>query len=170
MESSSHPRVVVGVDQTIAGYAALRAAVCQARARRVPLYALRAAPAIFEDVPGYILEAFAEALGGVPGDLEVHIETSTDNAAAALARSACDPRDLIVVGNDGKGALRAACCGSVGRSLLKRARCPMIIIPAPEMQSTTRRSARKLASGRSDVWDRFESEAPELRGRPYQGA
>lgn len=133
------------------------------------MHALHAVPSIFEDAPGYILEAFAEALGGVPADLDVHIETSTDNAAAALARSACDPRDVIVIGNDGKSALRAVWTGSVGRGLLKRAHCPIIVVPAPEMQRATSRSAHKLAAGRTDVWDRFESEIPELRGRPYQG-
>ena len=42
MESSIHPRVVVGVDKSPAGYAALRVAVGIARSRRMPLYAIRA--------------------------------------------------------------------------------------------------------------------------------
>ena len=42
MENTSHPRVVVNVDHSVAGYAALRVAVGIARSRRVPLQAVHA--------------------------------------------------------------------------------------------------------------------------------
>jgi len=42
MENTSHPRVVVSVDHSVAGYAALRVAVGIARSRRVPLQAVHA--------------------------------------------------------------------------------------------------------------------------------
>ena len=170
METFPHPRVVVGVDQSLAGYAALRTAVAIARGRHVPLFAVRAALNIRTDEQNYIEEAFAEALGGFPSDLDVRPTPMPDGAGAALARVASDPRDLIVVGNDGRGMVRAIRSGSMGRTLFKYAHCQILVVPAPAMHRATRRSARKLRGSRADVWDRFEAEVPELRGRPFQGA
>lgn len=171
MESTDHPRVVVGVDRSSAGYAALRAAVGVARSRRVPLQAVHAAPTAGMSGREAIDLAFEEALGGVPVDLEV-MRTSAvfDSAAGALAANASDPRDLIVIGNDGRRALRALWSGSVVRGVFKRARCQVLIVPTPEMDRATRRSARKLRRQRTDVWNRLETEVPQLRGRPFQGA
>jgi nucleotide-binding universal stress UspA family protein len=165
MENTSHPRVAVGVDHSVAGYAALRVAVGIARSRRVPLHAVRAISGIGGDDKAYIHEAFNEALGGVPLGVDVHMDVVAESASGALARSASDPRDLIVVGNDARGALRAIWSGSVGRSLFKHARCQILIVAAPEMHRSTRRSAHKLRAARADVWDRFEAEPPQLRGR-----
>jgi nucleotide-binding universal stress UspA family protein len=169
METSPQPRVVLGVDQSLAGYAALRTAVGIARSRHLSLFAVRAAPSVYPTEESYIEDAFAEALGGIPFDLDVQPTTMCDCASVALARVASDPRDLIVVGNDGRGMVRAAWSGSVGRTLFKYARCQILVVPAPAMHRATRRSARKLRGSRADVWDRFETEAPELRGRPFQG-
>ena len=169
-EKSNHPRVVVSVDRSLSGYAALRVAAGLARSRNVPLQAVRAMAGIGTADMEYIDTAFQEALGGFPLGVEVTRTVSFDSASHALARHAHDPRDLIVLGNDGKGVLRAVWSGSVARSLLKHARCQVLVVPAPEMQRATRRSLRKLRSHRADVWDRFETEAPELRGRPFQGA
>lgn len=171
MEATTlHPRVVVGVDQSLAGYSALRAAVSLARNRRVPLFAVRGTSVLDATTEQYVKQAFTEAVGGIPLDLDVHVTPMIDSACSALARVASDPRDLLVVGNDGRGAFRAFWSGSVGRSLFKFARCQILVVPGPEMHRATRRSARKLHAGRTDVWDRFESEVPELRGRPFQGA
>lgn len=170
MTITSHPRVVVGVDKTPAGYAALRAAVSVARSRRVPLYAVRGTTLLDDSAQPYVASAFAEALGSTPIDLDVHVTAVADNASSALARIANDPRDLIVVGNDARGMIRAVWSGSVGRLLFKRACCQILVVPAPEMHRATRRSARKLRGSRTDVWDRFEAEVPELHGRPFQGS
>jgi nucleotide-binding universal stress UspA family protein len=170
LDKSKHPRVVVGVDQSLSGYAALRVAAGMARSRNVPLQAVRAMPGIGMVEMEYVDAAFQEALGGYPADVEVTRIVAFDSTSAALARHASDPRDLIVVGGDGKGMLRAMCSGSVARSLLKHVRCQVLVVPAPEMQRATRRSLRKLRRHRADVWDRFETEVPQLRGRPFQGA
>ena len=170
METSAHPRVVVGVDQSLAGYAALRTAVSIARSRQLPLFAVRAAPDSYPNVETYIEEAFAEALGGMPLDLDLRPTRMPGSADAALARVASDRQDLIVVGNDGRGMVRAVRSGSVGRTLFKYAHCQILVVPAPAMHRATRRSARKLRGSGADVWDRFETEVPELRGRPFQGA
>ena len=170
MENTGHPRVVVSVDHSIAGYAALRVAVGIARSRRVPLHAVHTNAGIGTVDDSYIDEAFHEALGGFPLDLELTKTAVFESTSAALANNASDARDLIVVGNDGHGLLRAAWSGSVARHLLGHARCQVLVVAAPEMHRATRRSARKLRRPRTDVWDRFESEVPELRGRPFQGA
>jgi nucleotide-binding universal stress UspA family protein len=170
MQTFSHPRVVLGVDNSLAGFAALRVAVGVARSRRVPLHAIRAMADMGEVGEQYIRAVFTTALGGIPAEVDLHMGAAVESASCALEKSACDPRDLIVVGNSGKGAARAILSGSVGRSLLKHARCQILIVPTPEMHGATRRSARKLRAERTDVWDRFESEVPQLRGRPYQGA
>lgn len=164
MTTPVRPRVVLGVDRSVAGYAALRAAVRQARGRGLILYAVRAATVIVDDVSGYITDAFTEALGTLPEDVEIRFVISTEPAAVALAACAPNAQDVILVGNGRKGRLAALWTGSVGHGLLKLARCPVIVVPGPEMQRATRRSARRLRAGRTDVWDRFESEIPELRG------
>ncbi|MBR7825635.1 universal stress protein [Actinospica sp. MGRD01-02] len=169
-DNSKHPRVVVSVDQSLSGYAALRVAAGEARSRNVPLQAVRAMPGIGIVDMEYVDAAFEEALGGYPAGVEVTRIVAFDSTSGALARHASDPRDLIVVGNDGRGRLRAAWFGSVARSLLKHARCQVLVVPPPEMQRATRRSLRKLRRHRADVWDRFETEVPQLRGRPFQGA
>lgn len=106
---------------------------------------------------------------GIPADLDVRFDLSDRSVAEALVEIASDPRDLIVIGNEGKGALRALWSGSPARRLLKRARCPILAVPGPEMQRATRRSARKLAADHTDVWDRFEAEIPDVRGGPGRG-
>jgi nucleotide-binding universal stress UspA family protein len=167
MKKFRHPHVVVGVDDSLAGYAALRAAVRFARTNRMPLHAIRAEPALGVQ-ENYAPGVFTEALGGVPRDIYVEMESVPSSAHKALLESATDPRDVIVVGGDGKGALRALWSGSVSRRLLKKARCQIIVVPPPEMRRATRRSLRKLHASRADVWDRFESEIPQVRGRPFQ--
>jgi K+-sensing histidine kinase KdpD len=170
MENIGHPRVVVSVNHSVAGYAALRVAVGIARSRRVPLQAVHARAPFGALDNDYINQAFHEALGGFPLDLELLKTSESESPSAALANNANDPRDLVVVGNDGRGMIRAIWSGSVARYLLKHVRCQVLVVPAPEMQRSTRRSLRKLRRQRTDVWDRFESEVPELRGRPFQGA
>ena len=170
MGNTRHPRVIVNVDHSVAGYAALRVAVGIARSRRVPLQAVHAGAGFGTIDDDYINQAFDEALGGCPPDLEFIRTIDFDSPSSALAKNASDPRDLIVVGNERRGMLRATLSGPAARYLLKHARCQVLVVAAPEMQRATLRSARKLRRQRTDVWDRFESEVPQLRGRPYQGA
>jgi len=170
MEYIGRPRVVVNVDHSVAGYAALRVAVGIARSRHVPLQAVHAAAGFGLVDDAYLDQAFHEALGGFPLDLELAKTTCFESSGAALSKIARNPRDLIVVGNDGRGGFRALWPGSVARYLRRHVCCQMLVVPAPEMHRATRRSARKLGRQRTDVWDRFESEVPQLRGRPYQGA
>jgi hypothetical protein len=69
MEHLSHPRVVVGVEHTLSGYAALRVAVALARSQRVPLQAVSASIGFGLADMDSIGRAFEEALAGYPIDL-----------------------------------------------------------------------------------------------------
>jgi nucleotide-binding universal stress UspA family protein len=164
MQQFAHPRVVVGVDRSLTGLAALRAAVAEARRRGLPLYALRARttgiPCIDEET---IQSAFLDACGSVPVDIEVHCETTSQTVCDAMVTSATDPRDLIVVGNSGRGAWHAFWSGSVSRGCLHRARCAVLAVPAPELARTAGRDHRWRLR-RRDLWDQFERETPALRG------
>ena len=167
MDEFAHPRVVVGVDASVHGLAALRAAVAEARRRRVPLHAIRCRNSVqTENGADFIDAAFHEALGSVPGDIEIHAEAVCAPLAQSLVSWAGDPRDLIVVGNSGKGALRALWSGSVPASLVHGARCPIMAVPAPEMAHAVheRKHAR---TGRGDLWEQFELSTPELRGKRH---
>lgn len=170
MQESSHPRVVVGVDDSLTGLAALRVAVAEARRRGLPLHAVRAAShgvACYEQ--SFITQAFHQALGGVPDDIEVHQDCVSLCIRDAIRTSAADPRDLIVIGTSGKGLWHAIWSGSSIRALLRRPRCQVLAVPAPEMNRAARRERRRLRSQRHDVWAQFEQETPQLRGHPYQG-
>ena len=165
MNEFAHPRVVVGVDGSLTGLAALRTAVVEARRRGVPLHAVRAR-AVGQPLAdrGTILTTFLDALGVIPSDLEIHLTVSMLCVTDALRHSASDPRDLIIVGSGGKGAFRALWSGSVSRSLLRGAVCPILAVPAPEMAHAARRSLRWSRLSRQDLWERIETEVPELRG------
>lgn len=137
MSTRSHPRVVVGVDHSLHGLAALRVAVSEAARRGVPLHAIRArsdlvAPLDYREID----QAFTEALGGLPQGIELYRELAVPPVAAALARRASDPGDLLVVGENGRGVWHAFWYGSVSRGCLRRAQCPVLAVPAPEMART----------------------------------
>jgi nucleotide-binding universal stress UspA family protein len=166
---TQQPHVVVGVERSSTGYAALHAAVGIARSRSLPVLAVRATSSLESDGREYIEQAFAEALGGIPEGLEVEEVPVFDGAVDAIRRAADGPADVIVVGNSGKGLFHALWSGSVGRSLLKGLPCQVVLVPAPEMQKATRRSVRRLRRGHADVWSSFESEQPQPHGRPFQG-
>ena len=159
MDEFIHPRVVVGVDTSVHGLAALRAAVAEARRRRVPLHAIRCHNSVETENGSAIIDAaFHEALGSVPGDIEVHSHTLCVSLTATLASWACDPRDLIVVGNSGKSALRALWSGSIAASLTRSARCPVLVVPAPEMARTVT-MYKHVRLGRETLWEQFEQSA-----------
>jgi nucleotide-binding universal stress UspA family protein len=157
------PCVVVGVDRSLHGLAALRVAVVEAARRGVPLHAVRVqtalpSPAAFEEID----EAFAEALGGVPQAIELHRELMFPPVAAALARRAGGERDLLVVGESGRGAWHTLLSGSVSRSCLRRAHCPVMAVPVPEMACVPRRR-RPWRRRSDDLWQGFE----EGRSSPH---
>jgi hypothetical protein len=153
--------VVVGIDHTMSGLAALRVAVREAVNRGVPLRAVRVQAGFARDDYYAIDAAFTAAFGGVPvSGLEVHRELASPPAAAALTNRAGKSGDLLVVGTGGHGRWHSIWYGSIGRACLRTAHCPVLIVPAPEMARTLRGS--RWSTWRTwrqrDMWRRFEAE------------
>jgi len=147
-------RIVVGVDGSEAGDAALGWATDIARMRDAQLVVVHAwtfiPPAPLSE-PGLM----AVPAGDLIGDLEVEREASDAMLDQALERvdlsgldverrlvegspgeavvAAADGADLLVVGSHGHGAFGAALLGSVSRHVEKHASCEVMIIrPKPD--------------------------------------
>lgn len=144
MQDVAVPRVFVGVDRSIPGLAALRFAVAEARRRGTALYAVRVVNALTVEATGEIDAAFEEALGGVPTDLVVRRELLVGPVAETLARRARNPQDVLVVGTDGVSRWHGLWSRSISRECLRKARCPVLIVPGPQMAIEVRRRRRWL--------------------------
>jgi len=142
-------RIVVGVDGSVAGDAALRWAADIARmrgARLVVVHAWTFIPPAPLSEPGLM----AVPAGDLVGDLEVESQAADavldealervgvseldvdrrlveDSAGEALV-AAAGGADLLVVGSHGHGAIGAALLGSVSRHAEKHASCEVMII------------------------------------------
>jgi nucleotide-binding universal stress UspA family protein len=170
MEEFEHPRVVVGVDGSLSGLAAIRTAVAEARRRGLPLLGVRARTSGMTGVDSSIMTtAFLEALGAIPADLELELRVSWLSISEALCAAAGHPGDLIVVGISGKGWWHAICSGSAAFAVGRRARCPVLAVPAPEMSRAVRRPHRRRARSQWDPLRELEEQRPEFHGRPYSG-
>jgi len=159
MDGYQGPRVIVGVDDSVPGLAALRFAVGEARRRGLPLHAVRAQTILILGDHTEIDVAFAEAFGAFPEDVEVHKEVLAGPAAAALSRRANHPGDLLVIGTSGRGWWHALWTGSVSRGCLRQAHCQVLIVPGPEMARTSLRRRQRRAT-----WRGLEDHAQSARG------
>lgn len=154
-------RVVVGVDDSPAGLAALRWAMSFARSRGAQLVAVR----VWElgmrrhggnrgpgNGRGHVVLAFPgaqqrkiatnitnrafQAAGGIPNDLDVIIETPEGNPGPALTEIAT-AGDVLVVGSKRGHHLERAVHGSVSAYCTRHSRCPVTIVAAsrPDVRS-----------------------------------
>jgi nucleotide-binding universal stress UspA family protein len=147
-------RVIVGVDDNEAGLAALSAATNLARSCRAELVAVRAwalglprhggrrmrrlsHPHVVLSFSGseqrgaasvLTRRAFGTALGGMPSDVSVAIETPESDPALALVALATEPGDVIVVGRCPGDRLRQLVHGSVSRYCARHARSPVLVV------------------------------------------
>ncbi|WP_436656476.1 universal stress protein [Micromonospora sp. URMC 103] len=142
---SPAPRVIVGVDRSFAGLAALRTAVRLARRDGAYLHAVRAWTFVPVWRPGtmpwlwqedlaraaraYVREAFDAALGGVPHDVPVRLVAEQGYAGQVLVDHACRANDLLVVGSPRRGRFGGG--GHVTRYCVTRAVVPVVAVPAP---------------------------------------
>ncbi len=157
MSPGTATRVIVGVSDSLAGLAALRRAVDQARRLEARLHAVRVLPipAGARRLTGYdwreteyegqayIRRAFEAALGGTPPDLTVEMVTLLGRPARVLADYAYQDTDLLVVGLDTHRPLRRLFRRPVARACLARAACPVLAVPPQELARS--RSTRALA-------------------------
>ena len=147
-------RIIVGVDDRPAGLAALRWAVRLARSWDVPLVAVRAwelgqptgtrgrrhasrhlVVQAFDGATeraaaaGFARKAFGAAVGEVPADLRISIETPQGDPGGALARIVTPAGDILVIGQGRRTWRRWAMRGAVGPSFGKHMRCPVLVVP-----------------------------------------
>jgi nucleotide-binding universal stress UspA family protein len=143
-------RVIVGVDGSLGSLAALRRAVAEARQRGAQLCAVRVVSrdiawigALCDDdlavLHQQIEDAFQDALGEVPSDLERRSLAIVGAAGPALANFADREDDLLVVGASEKGRLRRWWHRSVNGYCVRHAHCPVLSVPLPEFARTMRR-------------------------------
>jgi nucleotide-binding universal stress UspA family protein len=149
-------RVIVGVDESGPGLAAVVAAAGLARANRASLVAVRAwalglprhggrrmrhltHPHVVLSFSGaeqceaaavLVERVLRSAVGPVPADLPVTIETPQRDPALALIETASQPGDVIVVGTRPGHPIARLIHGSVSRYCRRHAGCPVIVAPA----------------------------------------
>ena len=129
------PQVIVGVERTPSGRAALRVAVAEAVRRGVPLHAISVRPFLYGPVDDFrtIDAAFVEAMGGLPDRVEVRRAILEPPVANALTGRAHHPGDVLVLGAPDRSPRRwwhRIWSRSTVRACLRRARCPIMIVAA----------------------------------------
>jgi nucleotide-binding universal stress UspA family protein len=160
-------RIIVGIDDSPGGQAALRLAVAQARDSHAPLVAVRSwalglprhgglrrrrlgpvHPHIVlhwdrtrqaEASRDFVGDCFVDAVGGTPGDVAVTVKTPEGEPGAALAGIAAEG-DVIIVGQEPPLTVRRVLHGSVSGYCRKHARCPVVVVPAEEPRAAARAS------------------------------
>lgn len=141
-----HPSgyILVGVDGSAAATDALLLAADEAERRGVALRTVIAVPPVV-DAMGFVSgpdesalskarAVLAEALAAVRAeypDLPVEQQLAQAHPVEALLRDS-RAAQLVVVGTRGLGGLRSMLLGSVGRELMQRAQCPVLVMhPIP---------------------------------------
>lgn len=140
-------RIIVGVDDSAGGRAALRWALIEAALRDASLEVVHAwsmgwsegfNPEWFTDRDVFEQQAkdmVQKLIDEVAADLDTVVPTTVvviegDSTTSALL-SAAKGADLLVVGSRGRSALTAMALGSVSAACVHRARMPIAVIPPP---------------------------------------
>lgn len=138
-------RIVVGIDGTATGQAALSFALDEARHRHADLDVVYAWSARrHESVPVGAGAAYVDryrdeaqdwlesvvATAAPEGGPRVDAVLTAGDPGEALVRLAAGA-DLLVVGTRGRGVVASAVLGSVSRHVLHHAPCPVVVVPAP---------------------------------------
>jgi nucleotide-binding universal stress UspA family protein len=154
MDETGSPRVIVGVTGSLASLNALRRALAEARSRNAVLQVVHVSRFVGGDpvMPealgepgtapplGDIGTWLDEALGGPPAGVALRqtlVEgTPPGRTLVSLVRA---ETDLLVVGRS-RRRLGLFWPGSVAEYCVRRAACPVLVVPAPEL-------ARELGEG-----------------------
>ncbi|MFJ9693996.1 universal stress protein [Kitasatospora sp. NPDC101183] len=144
------PRVVVGVSGSLGSLAALHRGVAEARRRGAELWAVlaweppggehgyRRSPcppllaAVREDAERRLHEALDAAFGGTDPGVPLQPVVVRGESGPALVHLADRPGDLLVLGQSG-GLLRRRLRRSVAAYCARRADCPVLTVPVPEL-------------------------------------
>ena len=161
-------RIIVGIDDSPGGQAALRLAVAQARNSHARLVAVRSwalglprhgglrrrrlgpiHPHIVlhwdrtmqtEASRDFVGDCFVDAVGDMPRDVAVTVKTPEGEPGAALADIATAEGDVIIVGQEPSLTVRRVLHGSVSGYCRKHARCPVVVVPAGEPHADAKAS------------------------------
>jgi nucleotide-binding universal stress UspA family protein len=135
-------RILVGVDGSAGGRAALQWAAREASTRGATL----------QVVTAYRRDDLTTAAGGVEEELRLAEELLTrelnalpayertgitiasevvEGRAAEVLTAAAAEADVLVLGSHGHGRLRHTVLGSVSEECIRLARCPVVVIPTP---------------------------------------
>jgi nucleotide-binding universal stress UspA family protein len=151
-------RVIVGVDNTEAGIAALRHAADLAQENHAELVAVRSwalglprhggrrlRHLVHKHVVLYfsgqeqevaatekVREALERAVGSPPAGLQLTIRTPAGDPGVVLTAIATEPGDVIVVGHRDAISARGIVHGSVTAYCLRHARCPVEVVAPDE--------------------------------------
>ena len=138
-------KIVVGVDGSPTGQAALAWAKGEAKLRGCSLDVVHAweypyqGPRTTVTEPRELMELDAAkelqaAFRGLDLEaddgLEVHHELLEGNAAKVLINASNDA-DLVVVGSRGRGGFTSLLLGSTSHAVVQHAHCPVTVVPAP---------------------------------------
>ncbi len=146
-------RVIVGVDNCLAGLHALRRAVAEARDRGATLYAVRcwttgagavsAGAALRKtellDLAALeVNDALCAAMGGPPRDVPLCVVAPEGPIGLSLVQLADRDDDLLVVGDCQRRGLRYPFSGTVAKYCIRHAICPVLVVPPPALARVSR--------------------------------
>jgi nucleotide-binding universal stress UspA family protein len=142
------PHIIVATDGSAAGRAAVELAVAEALASGAELEAVSAWSLVVESEPGAatlvpqdLVMADRNAMVSTLEDarriaaaagMRLSTRLVAGEAARGITQAAAEhDAVLIVIGSRGRSPFRAALLGSVAAHVLQRARCPVLVVPAP---------------------------------------
>lgn len=151
------PRVVVGVDGSPNSVVALRAALAEARRRSAELYVVAAYLPVdggWAMGPGCPEPDRRKAATALERTCRTALGTTSEAApcTTAVVRGpvryvltdlADRPEDLLVVGTGRQSPLRRLLRRSVARDCVRRARCPLLLVPPPGLVRDYHRGLRR---------------------------
>ncbi|GAA2525435.1 universal stress protein [Pilimelia columellifera] len=144
----SNYRIVVGVDGSEGGRRALEWAVREAAARQGTVQAVATwrwdnleggmLPTSAErDLAEQTLEREVQSLSGrLRSTVAIAAEVVEGRAAEALSDAARDA-DLLVLGSHGHSRVWHTVLGSVSEECIRRATCPVVVVPTPKPAPAT---------------------------------
>jgi nucleotide-binding universal stress UspA family protein len=155
---SQNYRIVVGVDGSEGGRRALQWAVREAAVRGGSVQAVNAWRWDGADLPPHAATHPDQERERAARDLAREIESlpESDRAAVTIASEVVEGRaadvlstaaadaDLLVLGSHGHSRVRHTVLGSVSDECVRKARCPVVVLPVPQPSPPSREPAVRM--------------------------